>query len=157
VPCRNGRIFTPAWQRFDVEGDAKQRQLRHLGTHQRAPFGVDDTRELEGKIYYKSVAASGPGAWYAKQVKEERREKMDIVFDAALKYGRAQVVEQRASSHTSDAQAAYGRAQVAEQHASAQTSAAQASAAQRAAADYALGGSVASQIAHRRLGRASGS
>ena len=43
-----------------------QRQLRYLGTHARAPFGVDRTDTVEGKVYYRSIASSGPGAWYAK-------------------------------------------------------------------------------------------
>ena len=135
VPCRNSRVFIPATMRTDVEGDEAQRRLRHLGTHQRAPFGVDDTRELEGKIYYKSVAHSGPGSWYAQQLREERRKKMDITFDAALAYGRAQRAEKRAAAQASAAQLQ-----------------------ERAPADHAgpVGGSMASRAAHRRLGRANG-
>ena len=135
VPCRNSRVFIPATMRTDVEGDEAQRRLRHLGTHQRAPFGVDDTRELEGKIYYKSVAHSGPGSWYAQQLREERRKKMDITFDAALAYGRAQRAEKRAAAQASATQLQ-----------------------ERAAADHVgpVGGSMASRAAHRRLGRANG-
>ena len=134
VPCRHGRVFSPAWRRTDDEGDAAQRQLRHLGTHQRAPFGVDDTRAIEGKIYYKSVAHSGPGSWYVRQQKEEQRQMMDTAFNAALAHGRAQRAEKRASAQASAAQLQ-----------------------ERAPADHAVGGSMASQIAHRRLrGRASG-
>ena len=135
VPCRNSRTFTPATKRMDIEGDEAQRRLRHLGTHQRAPFGVDDTRELEGKIYYKSVAHSGPGSWYAQQLREERRKKMDTTFDAALAYGRAQRAEKRAAAQASATQLQ-----------------------ERAAADHVgpVGGSMASRAAHRRLGRANG-
>ena len=133
APCRNGRIFAPALVRTEIEGDEAQRRRRHLGTHQRAPFGVDDTSEVEGKIYYKSVAHSGPGSWYAQQLKEERRKKMDLAFDAAL---------------------AYGRAQRAEKHVAAQATATELQ--ERADHVGPVGGSMASRAAHRRLGRANG-
>jgi hypothetical protein len=135
VPCPNSRVFATATNRSEVEGDEAQRRLRHLGTHQRAPFGVDNTGELEGKIYYMSVAHSGPGSWYAQQLKEERRQKMDTTFDAALAYGRAQRAEKRAAAQASAAQMQ-----------------------ERAPADHAgpVGGSMASRAAHRRLGRANG-
>ena len=133
TPCRNGRVFAPALARTEIGGDEAQRRRRHLGTHQRAPFGVDDTSEVEGKIYYKSVAHSGPGSWYAQQLKEERRKKMDLAFDAALAYGRAQREEKRVA-----AQATATELQ------------------ERADHVGPVGGSMASRAAHRRLGRANG-
>ena len=87
---RNGRLFTPAWRVADEEGDEAQRQLRYLGTHARAPFGVDRTDTVEGKVYYRSIASSGPGAWYAQKLRQERRVQMDNTLAAALKHGREQ-------------------------------------------------------------------
>lgn len=106
--------FVPAHMIADYEGEERQRDHQHLGSHARAPFGVDRVDAVLGRVNYQTMAQTGPGAFFKKGQEDHAHDMLQQGLGAALAYGRSQAVA-------------------------------------KAGAPAATGGSLASQIAHRRL------
>lgn len=93
--ARGGRPFVAAWRIADHEGEERQKATRQLGTHTRAPFGVDRVDTAHGRIYYQSMSQTGPGSFFVRQ----QAEKHQTMLNQGLASVMAAAREQHGGSH----------------------------------------------------------
>lgn len=85
-----GRPFVAAWRISDHEGEERQKATRQLGSHTRAPFGVDPIDAPHGRVHYVSSSQSGPGSFFVKQQAERQQTMINQGLASVMAAARSQ-------------------------------------------------------------------
>ena len=62
-----------AWRIADHEGEERQKATRQLGSHTRAPYGVNPVDQPHGRVHYQSMSQTGPGSFFVRQQAERHQ------------------------------------------------------------------------------------
>ena len=104
--ARGGRPFVAAWRIADHEGEERQKATRQLGSHTRAPFGVNPIDQSYGRVHYQTMSQTGPGSFFVRQQAERHQTMLNQGLASVMAAAREQHgggsavpdVERRASS-----------------------------------------------------------